>query len=192
MTARLNQWFDALAHVPELERHSPDADEVCVALGSNLGDRLSNIHQGVRFLGSLQSRGGTLRLSSIYESEPVGCPPGSPAFYNAVVVFRSGIPPVELLNKLKKYESSLGRDLAAPRNSPRPLDMDLIYHGCTELRDEFLTLPHPRATERRFVLLPLAELRPYLLLPGQELTVVQLLGTLCNGEKLQRVSCHSR
>ncbi len=189
---RLEGWFAASCHVPTNERHAPRKGEVCVALGSNIGDRLRFIQRGVEFLGSLHSGTESIRLSSLYESEPVQCPLGSGAFYNAVAIIHHSGSPYDLLKRLKDFEERQGRNIHAERNAPRPLDLDIIYYGDFSVSEPVLTLPHPRATLRKFVLLPLAELRPYLVLPGQEMTVVQLLGMLSSGERLRRVASQPR
>ena len=181
-------WDDAHLHVPSLNLERPAQDEVCVALGSNIGNRLTYIHRGLDFLSTLQVGSNSMSLSSVYETEPVACPPGSPHFLNAVCVMKCRLEPLQLLLALKNFEKKMGRNLESDRNSPRPLDLDIIYFGSCECSSPELTLPHPRAHTRKFVLLPLAELRPHLLLPGQSMTVVQLLGTLNNAEKLHRVT----
>ncbi len=117
------------------------------------------------------------------------CPPGSPDFINAVVAF-TPLPrftPETLLAELQALERELGRRPKLVLNEARPLDLDLIAWG-SEVRDTpTLTLPHPRAHVRRFVLLPLSELAPELVLPGQTRTVAELLAGLQSEEVLERV-----
>ncbi len=169
------------------ESQEPNDSEVCVALGSNLGDRLENIYRGVKFLNTFHTGKQPLLVSSVYETEPVDCPAASPRFLNAVCVLTCSIDPEVLLKEIKQFEQSVGRNLQARRNSPRPLDMDIIYYGSYVCRSPHLTLPHPRAHQRKFVLAPLAELRPYLCLPGHEKTVLQLLDTVATAEIICRV-----
>ena len=154
-----------------------------IALGSNLGDRAAELGAGVAFLRSL-AVDGRARVSSTLETAPVDCPPGSPPFLNAVAEIRidtEALPPRTLLEKLKAFEASRGRTAARDRagshevNAPRPLDLDILYYACLAIDEPGLTIPHPRAHLRSFVLEPLAELRPDLILPGQTLTVRELL-----------------
>jgi 2-amino-4-hydroxy-6-hydroxymethyldihydropteridine diphosphokinase len=122
--------------------------------------------------------------SSIWETTPVDCPPGSPKFLNAVVAFvpQSGETPESLLAKLQALEKTFGRQPKKVLNEPRPLDLDLIMFGSEIRNTAQLTLPHPRAPLRRFVLAPLNEIAPDLILPGQAKTVAQLLAALPAGE----------
>ena len=118
--------------------------------------------------------------SSLWETAPVDCPPGAPPFLNAVVAFiaRGDATPERLLATLQAWEREFGRWPKQVLNEPRPLDLDLISFG-PELRTApELTLPHPRACLRRFVLAPLAEIAPDYVPPGQARTVAQLLAAL--------------
>ena len=105
------------------------------------------------------------------------CPPGSPPFVNAVVAFwpRTGETPESLLSKLQQIEVSFGRQPKKVMNEPRPLDLDLIAFGNEMRSTPALTLPHPRAHQRQFVLEPLSEIAPDLVLPGQTKTVAELV-----------------
>jgi 2-amino-4-hydroxy-6-hydroxymethyldihydropteridine diphosphokinase len=151
-----------------------------IALGSNLGDRAAELAAGVAFLRSL-AVDGRVRVSSMLETAPVDCPPGSPPFLNGVAEIRvdtEALPPRILLEKLKAFEISRGRSPSGEVNAPRPLDLDILYYACLSINEPGLTIPHPRAHLRRFVLEPLSELRPELVLPGQTLTVRELLELL--------------
>lgn len=149
-----------------------------VALGSNLGDCRRNILRGMERLEGLSD--GPLLRSSLRETVPVDCPPGSPPFVNAVVIMapRAGETPESLLAKLQALEKDFGRQPKKVLNEPRPLDLDLIAFGVATRNDRVLTLPHPRAHQRLFVLQPLSEIAPELILPGQEKTVLELLEKL--------------
>lgn len=149
-----------------------------LALGSNLGDRLAHLRAGRDFLLALHEGPGPPALSPVYETDPVGCPPGSPAFLNAVLEIETSLDPATLLARLAACEQQLGRPARRATNAPRPLDLDLLYAGDTSLDLPDLTVPHPRLAQRRFVLQPLAAIRPQLILPGQSLTVTQLLAAL--------------
>ena len=127
-----------------------------VGMGSNLGDRAGNLLLGVR---GMMSAGLTvLRLSSVYETEPVGVEGAQPAYLNAVAELAAPLPsPDELLARLLEIERALGRRRDTPR-APRTLDLDLLLYGDERRTSELLALPHPRLHLRRFVLAPLAEL----------------------------------
>jgi 2-amino-4-hydroxy-6-hydroxymethyldihydropteridine diphosphokinase len=118
--------------------------------------------------------------SSLWETEPVDCPPGSPPFINAVVAIvpRDNETPESLLARLHEIETEFGRLRTSVQNAPRPLDLDLIAFGEEVRTIPELLLPHPRAHLRRFVLEPLCELHRDLVLPGQEKTVHELLQAL--------------
>lgn len=149
-----------------------------VALGSNLGDSPTLIRRAVERLRTQSDE--PLRVSSLWRTAPAECPPGSPDFVNAVVVFvpREGETPESLLSKLQTTEREFGRLPKQVPNEPRPLDLDLIGFGDEVRATTALTLPHPRAHLRRFVLQPMAEVAPDLILPGQKFTVAQLLASL--------------
>ena len=126
--------------------------------------------------------------SSLWQTSPVNCPPDSPPFVNAAVglTTRAGETPESLLEKLRRLETEFGRQPERILNEPRPLDLDLITFG-TETRDTpGLVLPHPQAHLRRFVLQPLGEIAPDLILPGQCKTVLQLLAELVGEETVTR------
>lgn len=158
-----------------------------VALGANLGQPRDTFRTALLIMArwSLQP----LRISSLYETEPVDCPPGSPQFLNAVAEMmpHPAESPEALLEKLLALERHFGRAPSALRNAPRPLDLDLIAFGSEQRSTARLVLPHPRAHLRRFVLEPLAELAPDLVLPGQSLSVRELLERLPPGPAVRRV-----
>jgi 2-amino-4-hydroxy-6-hydroxymethyldihydropteridine diphosphokinase len=149
-----------------------------VALGSNLGNSCEILNTAMARLQEFSIT--PLLKSSLIETAPVDCPPGSPMFLNAVVGLapRATETPESLLAKLQALEKEFGRQQKKVLNEPRPLDLDLIaYRNETRTTAE-LTLPHPRAHLRKFVLQPLAEIAPDLLLPGQTRTAEQLLAAL--------------
>jgi len=157
-----------------------------VALGSNLGDSRSIIEHAFVRLQELST--APVVRSSLWRSSPVDCPPGSSDFVNAVAAItpRPGATPESLLVELKSIETGFGRRPKQVLNEPRPLDLDLIAFGSEVRSEPQLTLPHPRAARRRFVLSPLSELAPGLILPGQERTVSQLLNSLATEERVER------
>ena len=128
---------------------------VVLSLGSNLGDRLAHLQLG---LDTLALRGA--RVSPVYETDPVG--PAQPDFLNAVVV---GDPPADLLDLVRAAEAAARRE-RRERWGPRTLDVDVVAVGDRRSEDPALTLPHPRAHERAFVLVPWLDVDPAAVLPG--------------------------
>ena len=120
-------------------------------------------------------------LSQVYETEPVGCPAGSPSYLNACVEVETDMPAEEILELCLRIEQELGRTRSGVYGEPRPCDIDLICCGSETVATPQLTLPHPRAHQREFVLRPLCDLDAQLVLPGQTRTVGQLLAELPAG-----------
>ena len=145
-----------------------------IALGSNWGDREKNIREALRELLALHEGAEPFLRSKIHETEPVDCPPGSPAFLNAAVELTTSLSPTELLAKLKMIEASLGRPAERVFHAPRTIDLDLLYCDEIVLSLPNLALPHPEIPERLFVLQPLTEICPDRILPGQSLNVRDL------------------
>lgn len=160
---------------------------VIVALGANLGEPAGQLLAAMARLDALAAE--PVRRSSLWETTPVDCPPGSPRFANAVVLFapQPGETPETLLAKLQALEREFGRVPKAVLNEARPLDLDLIAWGRETRQRPELVLPHPRAHAREFVLRPLAELAPDLVLPGQGKTLAELLAVLTPDPAFRRV-----
>ena len=158
-----------------------------IALGSNLGDSAGTLQAALDRLQSLSD--APLLKSSLWRSTPVDCPPGSPTFINAVagLVPQPQETPESLLAALQQLEKGFGRQPRKILNEPRPLDLDLIAFGVETRQSPALTIPHPRAHLRRFVLQPLAEIAPALILPGQTQSVAQLLAQLPAAERVERI-----
>ncbi len=156
-----------------------------VALGSNLGNTRENLFRAILQLGDLSD--GPVLKSSLWQTTPVDCPPDSPSFLNAVIglVPQKGETPETLFAKLQELEKKNGRQPKKILNEARPLDLDLIAFGDEIRSSPQLTLPHPRAHQRRFVLAPLVEIAPGLILPGQTKTVAQLLAGLASREQCE-------
>ncbi len=146
-----------------------------VALGANLGQRATTLSSAAAELG-VQAGVDLVALSSFFETNPVGGPPGQPAFLNAVLVVETALPAGELLAALHGIEDAHGR-VREVRWGPRTLDLDLLAYGDLVSTDPALTLPHPRAYERAFVLVPWADVDPSFDVPGLG-TVAQLLQRL--------------
>jgi 2-amino-4-hydroxy-6-hydroxymethyldihydropteridine diphosphokinase len=154
-----------------------------LGLGSNVGDREAHL---LAAIDALAERGVEVEaVSSAYETEPVGEVLEQPDFLNAAVRVRTGLEPEALLDLCKEIEVERGRALDAPRHTPRPLDVDLLLLGDLVLSTERLTLPHREVTSRRFVLEPLLELDPDLVLPDG-IRLADALIALADGD--QRVS----
>ena len=146
-----------------------------VALGSNLGERLANLRNARKDISTLGGVLPPLRSSAVYETDPVGCEKGAAKFLNAVIEFGYSGEPEELLRALATIEKMLGRPVAHPRNVSRTIDLDLLYFGELVIKTDELQLPHPRIVERDFVLRPLADLRPDLVLPERDEPISALL-----------------
>ncbi len=134
-----------------------------VGLGGNLGDRRSYLERALDLL----DRDPEIRVadvSSFRDTEPVGYV-DQPRFLNAVAAVETELGPRELLERMLAVERVLGRERAGPRYGPRTIDLDLLLYGDEEIAEPGLVVPHPRLAERAFVLEPLAELAPDLVLP---------------------------
>jgi len=158
-----------------------------IALGSNLGDSQHIISRAMERLARLSDF--ALLRSSLWKTSPVDCPTESPPFINAVIGLqpRPGETPESLLARLQDLEREFGREPKKLRNEPRPLDLDLIAFGSCIRNTERLILPHPRAHERRFVLAPLSELAPNLVLPRQHNSVRELLAAAPSEERVEKL-----
>lgn len=166
-------------------RPSP-AGLAVVALGANLPGRHGSPAASISaVIPALQALSQTpVVLSSIIETEPEDCPPGSPRFANAVVVLKplATFTPVSLLLALQAIEADCGRQRKGVKNEARVLDLDLISFGDHCINTDFLTLPHPRARERLFVMQPLAEVWPLFRFPGDKSSAAEQVLLLKSGK----------
>jgi 2-amino-4-hydroxy-6-hydroxymethyldihydropteridine diphosphokinase len=133
---------------------------VTVSLGSNLDDRLALLRAARDLLFSLHEGDEPFLVSRIYETAPMDCPPGSPPFLNAAVELSSNLPPFDFLAITQRWESELGRPADHAFHAPRTIDIDLLFYGTLQISHPLLTLPHPRISERQFVLTPLTDICP--------------------------------
>ena len=145
-----------------------------LAVGSNLGDRLGTLQECVAAIGRLPGT-DVLAISPVYETDPVGGP-AQPEYLNAVLVVRTGLRPRELLEAAHRIEADFGR-VRGERFGPRTLDIDIISYADEVSDDPVLTLPHPRAYERAFVLVPWHDIDAHAELPGRG-PVTRLLADL--------------
>ena len=153
-----------------------------ISLGSNLGDRAGHLLSAIQRL--TQARFEVSRLSRIYETEPVETF-AQPKFLNMIAELRSDVwpsspDPLDMMRRLLEIEFALGRtrETSQGAKAPRTIDLDLLLYGQETSDTETLILPHPRLHERRFVLVPLAELAPDLVHPKLNVTIADLLKDL--------------
>ena len=147
------------------------ATRVGIALGANLGQRLTNIREARDMLRGLVDPGSLYLQAPIYQSQPVDCASSTPDFFNTVIEIDYIGEPHDLLQMTQGVEFRLGRDAVHAHNSPRVIDVDILYFGNGVIGEEILTIPHPRMLDRRFVLQPLNDIRPNLILPGDSVTI---------------------
>ena len=165
---------------------STTATQVLVGLGSNLGDSEAIVEAALAELRGMSC--GFFRASSLWRTSPVCCPPGSAHFVNAAAAFASAAPsPLALLQECKALERRYGRGQPAARNAPRALDVDLLLFGQCIMRSDRLTLPHPRALSRRFVMTPAAEAAPDWAWAGTGRSIAELSRALATDETLTRL-----
>lgn len=159
-----------------------DAVRAWVGLGANLGDARATLAAALDALARIDAT-RLLRCSSIYRSAPIDS--NGPDYLNAVAELETTLAPHELLARLQAIERAHGRERPY-RNAPRTLDLDLLLYGDAVIDTPTLTVPHPRLHERAFVLHPLAELAPGLVLPGRGCVQAQLPGVA--DQRIERLS----
>lgn len=146
---------------------------VYLCLGSNLGEREKNLTQA---LTSLSQKVNLEKVSSIYETEPVGYKE-QPFFLNMVCQITTDLSPWELLRLAKNIESKMGRTFSFT-NAPRPIDIDILFYDDQSIQTKNLTVPHPRLADRAFALIPLAEIAPELTHSGLNKSVAELASSV--------------
>lgn len=150
-----------------------------LSIGSNLGDRLAHLADAVRELDATEGM-RVVKRAPVYETEPVGVPEAfrSLSYYNSALLVETELSADDFSTAIHAVETRLGRTRDGVRNSPRVIDIDIIAFGELRSSRADLRLPHPEAASRRFVLQPLSDLTPDLVLPGQTQTVSELLAKL--------------
>ena len=159
-----------------------------VALGSNLGERVGNLRAARNAILRLPGISPPIVSSAVYETHPVDCEAGAPKFLNAVLEFDYEGDLLKLLKNFRNIEQALGRPPDHGHRISRTIDIDLLYSGTTTVKTAELQLPHPRMKERQFVLRPLADIRPELILPEQSKPVVELLAEIREVGDIVRVT----
>ena len=165
----------------QLKRSKSDLTKVYLGLGSNIGDRQGNLSMSVKLL---SEQINVERVSSLYETEPVGYLE-QPKFLNAVLRSTTHLAPERLLALIKDIEKSLGR-VSSFVNAPRPIDIDILFYGMRVISSPQLTIPHPRLEERAFVLVPLAEIAPNLRHPVSRRTVSEMIQKVAGLEGVKK------
>lgn len=167
----------------EVRRHLPPGPtRVYLGLGSNLGDRRSNL---LKTLQLLEERLTLERISSLYETRPLGYEE-QPLFLNAVCRAATEIGPFQLLSVIKGIEVALGRAPSFP-NAPRLIDVDILFYGDLIIESPQLVVPHPRLEKRAFVLVPLAEIGPDLMHPISGRSIKDLASAVRGREGVRKI-----
>lgn len=157
---------------------------VYLSLGSNLGDRQRNLRTAIAALADARVR--ATRVSAFYETEPVDLRE-QPWFLNCVVKMETEIPPLDLLHALREIESTMGSKKLVPKG-PRLIDLDILLYGDEAIDTAELQVPHPRMLQRKFVLVPLAEIAPNLSHPSWAGTVSQLLTSIGDSSVVRKLA----
>ena len=162
--------------------------EAGLSLGSNLDDRLASLRAARAAIAALPEV-ALLASAPVYQTQPVGVPEefANLDFYNTVLIIGTSLDAHQLFARLQKIETALGRKRTLRQNTPRLIDIDLIYYNGQTIRSGGLVVPHPRWTKRRFVLQPLADVRGHLVLPGHDRRVRDILAAFPPGQNVRQV-----
>jgi 2-amino-4-hydroxy-6-hydroxymethyldihydropteridine diphosphokinase len=164
------------------ERHVSKLAIAYLCLGSNLGEREASLRQALTLLSPKVTVDA---VSSIYETEPIGYRE-QPLFLNLVCRITTNLPPEELLHLAKEIETQMGRVPSDQINSPRPIDIDILFYEDKIMETQELTIPHPRLQDRAFVLIPLAEIAPGLVHPRLGKSISQLANDVKGQKGVQK------
>lgn len=159
--------------------------KVYLGLGANLGEPEKTIREALRLL-EARALGRVTRVSSFYRTEPVGFS-DQPWFVNAAAELETELSAIRFHEGLKQIEADLGRDRGVVRNGPRLIDLDILLFGRETIQQAGLIVPHPRMPERKFVLVPLAEIAPQARPPGLNRTVADLLREVKDPSRVEKV-----
>lgn len=157
---------------------------VYLSLGSNLGNRESNLAQATTAL-SINFEISDIQSSSYYETEPL-YNVNQPGFLNSVVKCQSTLKPFDFLDVTKRIEIMLGRNEKREKNAPRVIDIDILFYGDAIIETAELTIPHPMLGLRKFVLLPFAELEPNFQIPHSKFTINELIEHCPDTSRVER------
>ena len=168
----------------KLRKNKREMPVVYIGLGSNKGQKIRNIQEAIR---RLKEKITVTKISSLYLAEPVGIRGGW--FVNCVVKSQSSYSPSYLLRELLKIEEKMGRELRRPgeKKGPRVIDLDILFYGQVVIKESNLVIPHPRLTERKFVLLPLMELDPEISHPVQMKKLKSILNELNDPHRVEKI-----
>lgn len=156
---------------------------VYLSLGSNLGDRMTNLRKALELLNAAKI--GVRRVSPFYKTEPVDFHPQA-RFINCVLEAETDLMPLQLLRACQSVERALRRRPGIDKG-PRPIDIDILLYENTVVLSAMLEIPHPRMADRRFVLIALREIAPYLRHPVTQQTIPQMLGALTDSSQVVRL-----
>jgi 2-amino-4-hydroxy-6-hydroxymethyldihydropteridine diphosphokinase len=160
------------------------SDLVYLSLGSNIGDRESNLASAITILGEYYEN-SDLKSASFYNTQPL-FNTNQPDFLNTVIELRSSFTPFEFLDEIHNTENLLGRPKNREKNQPRTIDIDILTYGDSVLETDQITIPHIGIPFRRFVLVPFCELAPNFKVPGWKLSVNELLKNCTDKSVVQK------
>lgn len=159
--------------------------EIGLSLGANLGNRLQQLQTAKKRI-IAQKGVSFVAQSPLYETEPVEVPPEDCKLYflNAVIVIETALPMPELIARFQSVEHELGRKPTRKSNDSRFIDIDIIYAGRLRVKTDNIIIPHPRWFKRRFVLQPLSDVRPDIIIPGRKGAVREILRNLADAHRV--------